>query len=343
MKTKVKHRQSKYITLMMIPDSTARVRSIRIPRWVFGAVIVPLLCIGIIAALFRFRVINLESRLYYSSARLSETIGLNQSLEETISIIENSRDASALENEYYQARLYETQQKVEGLVDGLLEQSEAIGDMTQRILDVFAELDELGLPFSFDEILLRAAEQPTGGAYQGGPYGGGGHNNGPVDTLSELDAILAAESLDLQILMEYAEELRSFFRYRPTGWPVSYRHISSGFGNRPNPFTGEGVERHLGIDIRTPTGTEVFATAYGVVQRAGWNESGYGLFVIIEHGYGYSTVFAHNSVLLVSEGDTVERGQVIALSGNTGRSTGPHVHYEVRHNNIPRDPARYLN
>jgi len=309
----MKTRGGKYFTLMLIPDSTARVRRIRISRWVFCIVLIPLLCIAVTAALLNVQVRSLQSRLQYSSARLSETVDLNRGLEEAIAYIENSRETSVQEREYFRARLYEAQQQVERL----LEQTEAVDDITQSILGVFAELYELGLPFSFDELLLQAVA--VGGTYY----------NTAEYTLVAMD--------------EYAERLRSFFRYRPVGWPVELRHISSGFGYRPNPFTGQGRERHQGIDIRAPTGTEVFATAYGVVRTAGWNENGYGLFVIIEHGYGYSTVFAHNSVLMVSAGDAVERGQLIALSGNTGRSTGPHVHFEVRHNNIPRDPVRYLN
>ena len=98
---------------------------------------------------------------------------------------------------------------------------------------------------------------------------------------------------------------------------------------------------HDGIDIGVPEGTPVHAAAAGTVIYAGWM-SGYGNIVVIDHGNGLSTAYAHNSQLIVGQGATVGKGFVIALSGNTGHSTGPHVHFEVRVNGSPVDPLGYL-
>lgn len=95
---------------------------------------------------------------------------------------------------------------------------------------------------------------------------------------------------------------------------------------------------HTGIDISVATGTPVHATMCGVVMYAGWSDVGYGYLVVIQNGE-YQTYYAHNSVVLVSVGDTVEAGQMIAESGSTGNSTGPHVHYEVRVRGVPIDPC----
>lgn len=116
-------------------------------------------------------------------------------------------------------------------------------------------------------------------------------------------------------------------------WPAKGR-ITSPFGPRWG-------KMHEGIDIGLPIGSSVTAAASGRVVTSG-NMNGYGLVVIIEHADGYRTVYGHNSKLLVSVGDEVQQGQLIALSGNTGRSTGPHLHFEVQKNGQPTDPMKFL-
>ncbi len=130
------------------------------------------------------------------------------------------------------------------------------------------------------------------------------------------------------------DDLR-FYEAMPLGWPVD-GPITSRFGMRSSPFAS-GSEMHTGIDIAARTGTPVRATGAGTVRVAG-NQGGYGLLVIIDHGRGVSTWYGHNSRLLVSPGQSVQAGQTIAEVGSTGRSTGPHVHYEVRIGNSIQDP-----
>lgn len=127
----------------------------------------------------------------------------------------------------------------------------------------------------------------------------------------------------------------------PRGRPVA-GPITSTFGPRENPFGEGGTEVHTGVDLAAPEGTTVLATGGGVVRMAGWSGA-YGNLVVIDHGNGISTYYGHNSVLLVSQGQRVEPGQAVALAGNTGRSTGAHVHYEVRINGVPVDPTPYIN
>lgn len=130
--------------------------------------------------------------------------------------------------------------------------------------------------------------------------------------------------------------------FTPTIWPLAKeRRISSGFGYRRHPIYKE-VINHTGVDIPTRIGTPVRATAEGKVTIAGLR-GGYGLLVEIDHGYGYRTRYGHNSRLAVKVGQLVKKGQVIAYAGSTGTSTGPHVHYEVRINNVPVNPVPYLN
>lgn len=129
----------------------------------------------------------------------------------------------------------------------------------------------------------------------------------------------------------------------PRGWPVT-GPITQPFGPTDvveEPAYGSYAHFHTGIDVAVPQGTQVKATAAGTIVIAGW-DGGYGNLVAIDHGHGITTYYGHNSQLLVSVGQQVNAGQVISLSGSTGNSTGPHVHYEVRVNGTPVDPAPYM-
>lgn len=126
---------------------------------------------------------------------------------------------------------------------------------------------------------------------------------------------------------------------QPSLWPAD-GILRSSFGGRSDPFSGEG-EFHTGIDISVPTGTPVHVTADGVVVSAGWS-NGYGKLVVVDHGNGYQTYYAHLSRLLAVPGEEVSGGQVIAYSGSTGRATGPHIHYEVRLAGTPVNPYKYM-
>ena len=126
----------------------------------------------------------------------------------------------------------------------------------------------------------------------------------------------------------------------PEGRPVNSGYISSGFGQRVDPFTGAG-EFHEGIDFAAPEGTRIRAVAAGIVTWAG-ARGGYGNMVQIDHGNGYATRYGHAYQVLVHVGQTVQRGDVLALVGDTGRSTGPHVHFEVLKNGHQVNPARFV-
>ena len=127
---------------------------------------------------------------------------------------------------------------------------------------------------------------------------------------------------------------------KPDGRPVVEGYISSYFGERADPFDGHDAI-HKGVDFAGQLGSEVLAVAAGVVTRAG-PASGYGNLVEINHGDGYSTRYAHNETILVNVGDTVTRGQPVALMGSTGRSTGPHVHFEVLRNGQQVNPLSFV-
>ena len=132
---------------------------------------------------------------------------------------------------------------------------------------------------------------------------------------------------------------RSLLAAKPGGWPVK-GWLTSSFGMRRDPFNGRR-KMHEGLDIAARTGTSVTATADGIVSSVK-TEPGYGKVVILDHGYGYRTIYGHNSKYYVKVGQRVRRGERIAAVGNTGRSTGSHVHYEIRLNGVPVNPRKYL-
>ena len=125
----------------------------------------------------------------------------------------------------------------------------------------------------------------------------------------------------------------------PSIWPTK-GWMSSRFGYRTSPFTGQ-KEFHKGIDISTRMNAPVIAPADGIVSSTGWNR-GYGRVLKIEHGYGVETRYAHLQKILVKKGQHIKRGETVALVGSTGRSTGPHLHYEVHLNKVAVNPLRYI-
>jgi Peptidase family M23 len=177
----------------------------------------------------------------------------------------------------------------------------------------------------------------------GGPENGGGRGAEVPDLAAMIDRF--DQRLDFRTTQFSALENvllghQLSAEIRPTGKPVLSGYISSYFGERMDPFNGEEAF-HKGLDFASDAGTDVLAVGQGVVTWAGPRE-GYGVLVEVNHGNGYVTRYAHNSRVMVSAGDTVQRGQAIAVVGSTGRSTGPHVHFEVLKDGRQIDPMAFI-
>jgi murein DD-endopeptidase MepM/ murein hydrolase activator NlpD len=155
----------------------------------------------------------------------------------------------------------------------------------------------------------------------------------PDDSVAMTQAARGETAMPEGLRSEQAAMLRAI----PTFWPVRgfiTKRFSRAEGEKETIF-------HGGIDIAVDRGTPVRAAASGYATEAGWNDS-YGYYVQIDHGYGIKTLYAHADMLVVSKGERVAQGQTIAYSGNTGRSTAPHLHFQVTQNNVPVDPLKYL-
>lgn len=157
--------------------------------------------------------------------------------------------------------------------------------------------------------------------------------------LEQLDQQARVQVVSFQQLDEFFKNQKSLLSSTPSILPTR-GWVTSGFGMRKSPFTGLN-ETHKGWDIGARMGSQIRTTADGVVVVAG-RKSGYGKMVEIDHGYGISTRYGHNSKNLVEVGDRVKRGALIGMVGSTGRSTGPHLHYEVLLNGVPVNPKNYI-
>lgn len=153
-------------------------------------------------------------------------------------------------------------------------------------------------------------------------------------------AALAGKMAHLERNIHVYERVLRERGYTPTVWPVMGK-LEGGFGGRRNPFGGSSYEFHSGQDIEAASGAPVVSGASGQVSFVGW-QNGYGQLIVIDHGGGLSTRYGHLSRIDVAPGQTLTRGQLIGSVGSTGRSTGPHLHYEVRINDQPVNPLQYL-
>lgn len=167
------------------------------------------------------------------------------------------------------------------------------------------------------------------------------------DMIENLDQTLSAIAIELQEQENKFHTLDALLSHenvlaglRPQGRPAEKGWVSSRFGKRTDPFTGK-QEYHRGIDFAGQRGSNVVAVAGGVITQAK-KSSGYGNLVEIDHGNGYVTRYGHNQDMKVSVGDTIKKGEVVAKMGSTGRSTGPHVHFEVLKNGVHVDPMKFI-
>jgi murein DD-endopeptidase MepM/ murein hydrolase activator NlpD len=200
------------------------------------------------------------------------------------------------------------------------------------------ELDKLNTRVEKVEDTSRKLAEKSGVVDESAPSPGTG---GPALPLDEMAlATLAAKMSRLEEDMSAYEAILRQRGYTPTLWPVDGT-LEGGFGGRRNPFGGGGYEFHSGQDIEAGWGAPVVSGAAGKVSFVGW-QNGYGQLVVVDHGGGLTTRYGHLSHIDVALDQTVSRGELLGKIGSTGRSTGPHLHYEVRINDQAVNPLPYL-
>src|SRR6056297_181904 len=200
--------------------------------------------------------------------------------------------------------------------------------------------------FELDPIPNQFREAGVGGVNRYKELKKYSHSETIISVAKKLDKVkkkLYVQSKSFDAIKEEARNKESMIAHIPAIQPIAIKdfgRISDYFGRRRDPFTGE-IRMHRGMDFTGPVGTDIYATGEGVVVKAEYSAYGYGKEVVIEHGYGYKTIYAHLHEITVERGDQVSRGEVIGTLGNTGRSTGPHLHYEVRKGRRAVDPFNY--
>ncbi|WP_324669015.1 M23 family metallopeptidase [Geochorda subterranea] len=227
--------------------------------------------------------------------------------------------------------------------EALMAEAAGIQQELQRLAVASAELREM---LARADAVPPPALPPVRQVAQGDrPTGQGGPLSAP-DVIPIVAAALRYADDRIQAYDDHFKALRSrtleFVRMRahtPSIWPTE-GWLSSGYGPRTHPITGQS-DYHYGVDIAGMVGTPIRAAADGQVVSAG-RRSGYGLTIVIDHGYGRQTLYGHLSRIQVKVGQRVTKGQVIGAMGSTGLSTGPHLHYEVRVNGRPVNPLNYL-
>lgn len=223
------------------------------------------------------------------------------------------------------------------------EEIDMLAQQTEELIQWMGQVEQLSEQ-------VRSLIETETEADQGGPVGGtraissrSGNEvvNRMAANIAFLREILPGKTEDLETLREDVEEYQRRRASTPSIWPTKGR-ISSPFGTRRSPFNRYRFEFHTGLDIAASRGTPIYSTADGVVAEVGY-QRGWGNRVIINHGYGYRTLYAHLSRYTVTNGEAVKKGDLIGYVGSTGFSTGPHLHYEVHVRGVTVNPRDYLN
>lgn len=230
-------------------------------------------------------------------------------------------------------RLRDNLESVEKRLDVAITVMEDIAQRDNNFYRVMMQVD----PISDSQ---RYAGLERNEAYKG--LSDGDLVNNVIDRSEMLDRMIYTQIKSFDSLREMASSQQDRLDHIPSIQPIAYedmKQMASGYGYRVDPVYGT-TKFHEGMDFASAVGTKVYATGAGTVLSAGW-KSAYGNLIEIDHGYGYITRYAHLSKIDVKPGQKVSRGFYIGQVGNTGKSTGPHLHYEVRHNGVPQNPVNY--
>ena len=311
MKKAFKKRKSNHATFMYIPESESKVVSIRIPKWLPKAIAFGLALLLLVTSSLLYRTNSLNDKYSKSKQEISSLAIINTAQKGEIEKLQN-----------------DTVQIHQQLEENI------------KALDQIKEI--VGIKKSTEDKEANKTTQPITTDTS---------KNTSDNSMQQIDQIKTSyKELSIQLLsqrelidssMTTVKKQVVYLNAKPSIKPVNTR-ITARYGTRKNPFTNRGSEFHKGMDFAGETGTPIKATGDGVVIFAGW-QSGYGNVIILSHGYGLTTLYGHNSKLLVKKGDKVKKAQIISKMGSTGRSTGSHLHYEVRLNGKIVNPSAYLN
>lgn len=218
--------------------------------------------------------------------------------------------------------------------------------METTLNDINAEGNQLRLAADLPGLDKSAAKAGTGGALENGDAEALSDNVGEVlrtasSMVDELRSQTAIQEQSYREVTRKFEYNKDYFAAMPALKPMDGYYSPNGFGVRMHPVLGV-FKAHEGLDIINDVGTPVYASGNGTVEFAGQSGGGFGIVIVMNHGYGFQTLYAHLSKVLVREGQRVKRGELIAKSGRTGLVSGPHLHYEVHYKGVRENPVDYF-
>jgi murein DD-endopeptidase MepM/ murein hydrolase activator NlpD len=374
------HKPKKYISLVFVPSySGGRTRQLHMPHTVFYGIVFGFLFISALITGFYLRSIYFEQMshdVHYALVETQETFEDFQVaaemtrtylLSETISMYEqlnNEQDRARQESrrqarqhqynfdgvqlhvDYLEQQILDFEEERQIMLDFLSDRGRAIPPINNTLRQLQSSQNRLIADFNYNH--PAAEEEPTPQP----PMGRAAVrllSASEYDTITEAELRARIESLSYELELQrqlfesiesYKARMDTYLRNFPTLMPIDGGIITSWFGNRSDPIHG-GLAFHSGVDIPAPAGTPIRAAGGGIVTYSGWR-GGYGIVVFIDHGGGISTRYAHNTQNIVTVGQRVERGQVIAYVGSTGRSLSPHLHYEVLRGHNQIDPLPFI-
>jgi murein DD-endopeptidase MepM/ murein hydrolase activator NlpD len=297
----------KKVTIIILPDGVNSVKQLKIPKMLFGAAIVLI-----------FSTLSLLGWACNDYYRIKSQIPLNAQLKE--------------ENRQQKAQLASLANKIDKINSKMVELKQF--DNKLKIM-VNLEPGDDNTPFlgvGGSDPSLMNAEYSIEKAHQK-------LVRLMHQSLDNLDTEIAVQTQEKSDLYNRLNGRKSMFACTPSIWPAR-GWVSSKFGYRISPFTNE-KEFHNGLDVAAKTGSSIIAPADGVITDIE-KTYGFGNLLTVSHGYGLKTRYGHLSKILVKKGQTIKRGETIANMGSTGRSTGPHLHYEIYLEGVPVDPSRYI-
>lgn len=340
---------NRFYTILIVPEKTSQVRRFVIPNWLFRSAAIGTALISLIAV-----VMVLD--YWYVMGEVGENKQLkmeNRRLRQEVQVFKNKMET--IEGTMDRVKTFATRLKV---ITNIEDRNNLLETLNQKLPDAAMNIGAT-LP---GEITTNSTATGTSTAATSASSISSTasaiasivpakNSDDPEEMLLRRDyeqldsrfSLINTDSLYLEQMLQDQYELladqKSFLAALPTRRPA-VGYFTSGFGVRKSPFGGKN-KMHEGLDIANHAGTTIKAPADGVVVFAN-SKSGYGQTVILDHGYGLQTLYGHTKKILVKKGQKVKRGDAIALMGSTGRSTGPHVHYEVHVNGTPVDPLSYI-
>ena len=295
----------RFLTILFLTDATTSPRQVRLSQRALGGVLVGGVLTLLVLGYIGIHFLTVEVD-YLELIRLRHAVQAQQ---------EMAQQLETLSQEMTRLRTFDTQiRRLAGMQAGPAAGAPtlAVGGGTLELAKALKEGEQA------EQVLLLAR------LYQ---------------DLERLEREIALRAESLQAVTEYLMKQKDRLTATPALWPTE-GHVTSPFGPRTSPFTGQ-PHHHTGVDIAAPPGTPIRAPADGIVTFAG-TLPGYGHALVLTHGFGFKTFYGHNQRNQVIKGQTVKRGQIIALVGNTGYSTGAHLHYEVLLNDQPHNPLKYI-